>query len=224
MGELMGPSLKTVNASNVQSFANITRIFFASSFHSSVTADSISTAFSVARKTIEQKEGGDIVEKITGGCIITSNAAVLGFIEAKVSLVCKLLTELQSKDVLKDTRVLSVSQNCPVREFENWGVYSSNPPSEDIDVAAEGANNVAQDIFTKVINAAGDLTDNSSSNKITSLSKTLSLPSSSNLIACSKSSEFPSLQEYMELFGDQVVVENASEKAWPLQNVVMYDE
>ena len=109
------------------------------------------------------------------------------------------------------------------REFSTWGVYSANPPSEDVDISSEGATNIAVEIFSKIIAAAEQLTGNSNdSNDVIRLQKTVSLPSSSKLIACSKSNDFCSMDEYLSIFGSQVNVEIASESAWPLQKLVVF--
>ena len=218
MDMLMGSSLKSVVASSQST--TCARLILAGVIQSGVSADQICTAFHAARKTVEEKDRGDTVEKITGGCVITSNTAVLGFFECKDSLICSLLGEIEQRGVLGGTRILSVTQECPLRAFSNWGVYSANPPSSDVDVSAEGATNVALDILTSV-SSCSDLSSSSSST-IIGLSKSVQLPSSNALVACTKSSDFATSAEYVELFGGQVHVDAASEAAWPLQPFVVY--
>ena len=214
---LMGESLKS-KQSNTSSCP--TRIFLCSTISSSATAESVSSALNSTKQEIEEGKEGDSLTSVTGGAIITSNAAVISFFEVSDSEVCKLLTTLNASKTLQNTIVLCASQNCLSRNFANFGVYSSNPAPSDVDISSEGANAVAMELTELILSASDELVEGGSN--IVALQKTTALPSSNAITACCKSKDFASLDEYVELFGGQVQVELASEKAWPLQPVVIY--
>ena len=177
----------------------------------------MSHTFFAARSTSSASQA------ITGGCIIVSNSAVLGFLEGPPELLHKALSFLDQAKCLSTVRVLSSTEDCQSRQFSQFGAYSFNPPSEDgVDVAAEGGATVASAVQLQLSRITFP---EAHGEAIAGLPKVNanSVPSAARTAACSKSELFPEAGEYLEIYGDKVLVVVENEKVWPLQSVVSWN-
>ena len=114
MKQLMGQALKNVREENNSSSASITRLFFCGAF-GDTTADSICSSLNQIKQQTEQHTASEQVTKITGGAMIVSNSAVVGFLECPSSVVATILSEIKSRNLLLNARILSTSEDCPCR-------------------------------------------------------------------------------------------------------------
>ena len=192
---------------------NFVLFWFSPGFADGSSAEAVSASFHAVSS-----------QGITGGCIIVSNTAVVAFMEGPVEAIHTMLQGLQDSGKLSGIRVVSSTEDCQARIFEQFGSYSFNPANEDgVDVGAEGAAVVASGIQQQIANITFPEVQPSST-AITSLPKTNanSVPSATRTIACSKSSLFPDVEEYLEIYGSKVMVVVESEQVWPLQSVVSW--
>ena len=121
MKQLMGQALKNVREENNSSSASITRLFFCGAF-GDTTADSICSSLNQIKQQTEQHTASEQVTKITGGAMIVSNSAVVGFLECPSSVVATILSEIKSRNLLLNARILSTSEDCPCR----WAAHKQH--------------------------------------------------------------------------------------------------
>ena len=156
---------------------------------------------------------------IKGGVAVVSNSALIGFLEGSPRKLYSLLDILSSSSEIGEIRVVSSFEDCPKNEFQYFGVYSANPnPETDVDVSSEGAVNVAFGLAGNITSSTSSFTEPTGAN-IVNLKNT-NIPSAGRISACSQSTLFPTVKEYLEIYAECIHVEVQSEQLWPLQDVV----
>ncbi|GMI33631.1 hypothetical protein TrCOL_g8229 [Triparma columacea] len=219
--QLSGKSLLSVLETRFEAgkrTQSLTRLMFCAGFGEGTNAEKIASA---VLKAVEDAEASETASEtnIKGGVAVVSNSALLGFLEGSPRKLYSLLNILSSSPEVGQIRVVSNFEDCPKNEFQYFGIYSANPSAEaDVDVSSEGAINVAVSLAKNVSSSSSSFIEPTGAN-IVNLKNT-NIPSAGRIIACSQSSLFPTVTEYLELFSSAIQVEVESEKLWPLQNVV----
>jgi hypothetical protein len=193
-----------------------------------------------SRKAYREQSVEDTEQKPVGGCVLISNAAVLGFIESSSARVEMFLRTLGCSAHLSSLKVISSTEDCPVCEFSSFGMYSANPPSEDaVDIDSEGACNATASVTAKLFASNERAKDGSSFNfpkypsnssetkvaaaTILPLSKLhgQSMPSLTRINACAQSTKFASFDEFLDIYASPIDVELGSEIVHPQMPIVV---
>lgn len=174
--------------------------------------------------------------ELFGGVIIANGEenetmAALGFLEVdsppSAFQILKSLNENSDSIYLHSIRILLVSDDCPCNDFGTFGVYITNPPTEDnVDIKKEGQTVVFSNIMKnlckqcKVFYSESEEVEKGSSVKILNGLNRKSIPSALRIESCAKSDAYPTLEEYMQIFHSPICLELDSEKCSPILPVV----
>jgi len=187
-------------------------VILCASFAEGHTASTVSAAFHALT-----------TPTITGGCIIISNSAVLGFLEGTPARVNDMIKGIGASECVASVRIVSMVCDSPSRTFNQFGTYSFNPPNEDgVDVQHEGGVNVGDGIAHQIAQVAFPDVDNSANIVGLPKSNTNSVPSATRCTACTKADCFPTVAEFLEIYAEPIGVVTESEKIFPLQSVVSW--
>ena len=134
-------------------------------------------------------------------------------------------------------RILLCSDDCPCHDFSAFCVYQATPPPGDVheDITAEEAMQVFRDIIQNLCRhsrtfESEDDDDGTSGEYPVLRFKTLTgqhrkcIPSKLCIEACAKSSEFPSLDEYISIFLSPMDCKLDSERSIPMPQIVDWDK
>ena len=232
---------------------SLTRIVFVSlidqahSYEQSLTSDSTS-AIEIASKIYDffnvfingegEKEGNDIY----GGVVLATDGnednnettAALGFLEVdSPRFTQRILSKLCCEDSESNTsmhsiRILLVSDDCPCNNFESFGVYIAQSPSEDsVDIMKEGPTIVFSAMMKKLCKQCKSFNaepDRKGNVKVLSGLNRKAIPSSLRIASCAKCDAYPTIKEYMDIFHSPIYFELDSERSAPLLPVVDWKE
>lgn len=221
-----------------------TRIVFTSLINSSLYENPTdATIIKIATEIFDfftsfttQNDEGDEIE-LLGGVVLVSEGkdmskahAALGFLEVdSPTVACEILRQLNQNDTtaLESIRILLISDDCPCNDFGQFGVYLASPPTEDhVDIEKEGPTFVFSNIMKNLCNqcrlfyAEAEKYQNEENIRILTGAKRKSIPSALRVASCAKSNEFPTLQEYLEIYHSPIYFELDSEKMSPLLPVI----
>ena len=237
-----GPTLQVQTAnrlcvSNNQNIKNfgLTRCVFVSYLAANVNADEFSNEVyneddvghhekGMTHKVMHMSENSIDSRGLSGGLILLSNTAILGFLEAPDCKINEFLRLLGLSKMVGTVRVLATSFDIPhnVYNVNQFSIFSCNPTSEDnVDVEAEGPIPIATSIQNILATTASKLPP-VYEKTITLLNKheCSNLPSSSRILACAKSNSYATSTEYLTLYQKEFNVSCESHFLWPLQSVV----
>mmetsp|Transcript_1953 Transcript_1953/g.2416 ORF Transcript_1953/g.2416 Transcript_1953/m.2416 type:complete len:271 (-) Transcript_1953:94-906(-) len=177
-------------------------------------------------------------EEVTGGIILLSSprnigekkpVALLGFLEASPRNVNDVITTFSKSPMLHSLRVITSSEDCPVREFSNFGLYLATPDEEEEVEIDENGTEVAFDILERLCRYESQFAEKdgamlSPTIKFLEGENRTAVPSTARVVACAVSDFFPTAIEYLELFDSPIYSELESNCVFPLLPVVDYDD
>jgi len=217
---------------------SFTRFLFVSLLNSDIQNDAdLSVNFhSETFQHFLQKE--DILIKIITGCFILtydsndSNKApaLLGLLEAPPKVLYKIISKIKQSGMIHSTRVLLASEDCPSREFENFGIFSANTVREaNIDILEEGEVNVVDAILRSICDEAKNFPfpnkDAGTFQNIIELAgkQRKAVPTFSRIEACVMSDFFAQIEEFIEIFITPIVCKVEDNLAYPIEPTLRYE-
>ena len=187
--------------------------------------------------------------KVYGGITLVSDntsstprppTAAIGFLEIERSVDAdEFLMQLKNgqEDLqFSSIRILLCSDDCPCHDFSAFCAYQATPPPGDVhDITAEEATQVFRDIIQNLCRHSrtfdSEVDDDDTSSGVYPVRfKTLigqhrkCIPSKLCIEACAKSSEFPSLDEYISIFMSPMNCKLESERSIPMPQIVDWDK
>ena len=176
--------------------------------------------------------------KVYGGITLVSDStsntptAAIGFLEIERSVDAdEFLMQLKKNErnlQFTSIRILLASDDCPCHDFAEFCVFQATPPPGDVqDINSEEATQVFRDIIQNLCRHSRTFeSEVDSSGEVPVRFKTLTgqhrkcIPSKLCIEACAKSSEFPSLDEYIGIFMSPIDSKVESERSIPIPQIV----
>lgn len=146
------------------------------------------------------------------GILLCQNGALLHYIEAPAAICAKFLTDL-GKCCEGESAILLSSEDCDRRYFQSWSHQMVQVPDEDLgSLSSENPTDLAFDVFSNVMLIA------------TGSNAERNTPSRKKLEFFTQSDAFFSIQSYLGAFNDPFSLVLDSERVWPLQPDVQFEE
>jgi len=187
-----------------------------------------------------QSFGADKGRYPAGGIVLLSNdrevtapTCALGFLEMQSPTDAEdcmgRLPDLEHLG-LHSIRIFLVSDDCPYHDFAPFGVYFGSPPSEDtVDIENDDPTEIFRDLMVNLCKHSLSLSESEAHPrcghlKILKGDQRKSMPSAKRItLLVGDRSQYPSLEDYLDIFHSPIDLQLESEKASPLLPVIDWD-
>lgn len=186
-------------------------------------------------------EGEKERKDIYGGVVLATDGkedeneatAALGFLEVDSPrfaqrILSQLCEDNGSDTAMNSIRILLVSDDCPCNNFESFGVYIAQSPSEEsVDIMKEGPTTVFSGMMKKLCKQCKSFNaepERKGNVKVLSGLNRKAIPSSLRIASCAKCDAYPTIKEYMDIFHSPIYFELDSERSAPLLPVVDWEQ